>query len=76
VSLGLLEDADGLLEGTACLDWTERRDHVAGPLGVGLTKGLLELGWMRRKAGTRALRVSVEGARAFRDIFGMSVEAG
>ena len=28
------------------------------------------------KAGTRALRVSVEGARAFRDTFGMFVEAG
>jgi DNA-binding transcriptional ArsR family regulator len=75
-TLGLFEEADVPLEGRACLDWTERRDHLAGPLGVGLTKGLLELGWMRRKAGTRALRVSVEGARAFRDTFGMFVEAG
>jgi len=75
VSLGLLED-DGLLEGRGCLDWTERRDHLAGPLGVGLAKGLLELGWLRRKPGTRALRVTVEGARGFRDRFGVSVEAG
>jgi DNA-binding transcriptional ArsR family regulator len=75
-ALGLLEGEDGLLEGRACLDWTERRDHLAGPLGVGLTKGLLELGWVRRKASTRALRVTVEGARAFRDAFGLSVEVG
>jgi DNA-binding transcriptional ArsR family regulator len=75
-ALGLLEEADGLVEGRACLDWTERRDHLAGPLGVGLTKGLLEVGWVRRKPSTRALRVTVEGARAFRDSFGLSVEAG
>jgi DNA-binding transcriptional ArsR family regulator len=74
VAIGLLEDDD--LEGRACLDWTERRDHLAGPLGVSLTKGLLELGWARRKPGTRALRVTVEGARALRDHFGMGVEAG
>jgi DNA-binding transcriptional ArsR family regulator len=74
--LGLIEDADVPIEGHACLDWTERRDHLAGPLGVGLTKGLLELGWVRRKAGTRALRVTVDGARAFRDNFGISVEVG
>ena len=75
-ALGLLEETDGLLEGRACLDWTERRDHLAGPLGVELTKGLLEIGWIRRKASTRALRVTVEGARAFRDAFGLSVEVG
>jgi DNA-binding transcriptional ArsR family regulator len=75
-ALGLVEETDGLLEGRACLDWTERRDHLAGPLGVGLTEGLLELGWVRRKPGTRALRVTVDGARGFRDAFGLSVEAG
>jgi DNA-binding transcriptional ArsR family regulator len=75
-ALGLLEAVDGLLEGRACLDWTERRDHLAGPLGVGLTKGLLELGWVRRKPGTRALRITVEGARGFRDAFGLSIAAG
>ena len=75
-ALGLLEETDGLVEGRACLDWTERRDHLAGPLGVGLTKGLLEVGWVRRKPSTRALRVTVEGARAFRDSFGLSLEAG
>lgn len=74
--LGLLEETDGLLEGRACLDWTERRDHLAGPLGVGLTKGLLELGWVRRKPETRALRVTVEGARGLRDAFGLSIGVG
>ena len=50
--------------------------HLAGTLGVSLTKGLFELGWARRKSGTRALRITVEGARALRDHFGLGVEAG
>jgi hypothetical protein len=74
--LGLIQETDGLLEGHACLDWTERRDHVAGALGIGLAEGLLELGWVRRKASTRALRITVEGARALRDTLGLSVEVG
>jgi DNA-binding transcriptional ArsR family regulator len=74
--LGLLEAPGPGLDGSGCLDWTERRDHLAGPLGVGLTKGLLELGWVRRRPGTRALRISVEGARGLRDAFGLSLEAG
>jgi len=75
-TVGLIEEPDSPIEGSACLDWTERRDHLAGPLGVELTKGLLELGWVRRKTSTRALRVTVEGVRGFRDTFGLAVEVG
>jgi DNA-binding transcriptional ArsR family regulator len=75
-TLGLLE-ADGVaLQGSPCLDWTERRDHVAGPLGVALTQGLLESGWLQRRKQGRSLRVTVEGARGLRDAFGLAVEAG
>ena len=76
VALGLLEAEVTPVEGRACLDWTERRDHLAGPLGVAMTKGLLELGWVRRKPGTRALRVTVEGARRLRESFGLALAAG
>lgn len=76
VSLGLLDAESTPDEGRACLDWTERRDHLAGPLGVGLAKGLLELGWVRRKPGTRALRVSVEGARSLRSALGLTLDVG
>jgi DNA-binding transcriptional ArsR family regulator len=73
VELELLEPDTAEFTGTPCLDWTERRDHVAGPLGVALTKGLLERGWLRHRPETRALRVTVEGSRRFRDAFGMTV---
>jgi len=74
--LGLLEGELSTLTGTPCLDWTERRDHVAGPLGVALTKGLIECRWLRPRPGTRALRVTVEGARGFRESFGLDAVVG
>ncbi|MBR9973215.1 helix-turn-helix transcriptional regulator [Magnetospirillum sp. J10] len=44
-----------------CLDWSERRPHLAGRLGAGLLLRLLELGWITRIAGTRALEISRAG---------------
>ena len=36
-----------------CLDWTERRSHIAGPLGIALADLALERVWVRRLPGTR-----------------------
>jgi DNA-binding transcriptional ArsR family regulator len=44
-----------------CLDWTERRPHLSGALGVALARRLLELGWIAPVRDSRALRVTVEG---------------
>jgi hypothetical protein len=44
-----------------CLDWTEQRRHIAGPLGRALLTRLLELGWLARDPSTRALRVTDTG---------------
>jgi DNA-binding transcriptional ArsR family regulator len=46
-----------------CRDWTEQRDHIAGPLGRDLLAALVERGWLRRDARTRAVRVTDAGAR-------------
>jgi DNA-binding transcriptional ArsR family regulator len=53
------------LRGRGCLDWTERRLHVGGPLGVALTGAMLEAGWLRRASRGRALLPSAEGLRRF-----------
>ncbi|PYX05554.1 MAG: transcriptional regulator [Acidobacteria bacterium] len=45
----------------ACLDWTERRHHVAGPLGTLLFKRFLELGWIARLHEGRAVRLTHRG---------------
>lgn len=47
----------------ACLDWSERRHHLAGELGARLCARTLELGWFERRRGTRALRVTAIGRR-------------
>ena len=48
----------------ACVDWSERRDHLAGGLAVALLDHCLERGWLRRVEGSRALRLAPSGAKA------------
>jgi DNA-binding transcriptional ArsR family regulator len=51
------------------LDWSERRPHLSGRLGAELCRHSLTIGWIRRRQGSRALDVTPEGRRVFRDIF-------
>ncbi|MYM90810.1 metalloregulator ArsR/SmtB family transcription factor [Rugamonas sp. FT82W] len=47
-----------------CVDWSERRDHFAGPLAVALLDNFVERGWLRRRDDTRALEVLASGKAA------------
>ncbi|MBX6741756.1 MAG: helix-turn-helix transcriptional regulator [Acetobacteraceae bacterium] len=58
-----------------CLDWTERRHHLAGPLGAALFRRLGELGWISRVAGSRAVRVTRLGRDGLRDGLGVVLPA-
>jgi DNA-binding transcriptional ArsR family regulator len=49
--------------GKACNDWSERRPHLAGKLGVALAKRLFELEWVRRTERRRAVEVTSSGKR-------------
>jgi hypothetical protein len=49
----------------ACLDWSERRDHLAGTLAVALLEHALAQGWLRRTPSSRALTLTPPGAKAF-----------
>lgn len=44
-----------------CLDWSERRPHLAGTLGAALCARSFEAGWIRRVNGTRAVLVTPKG---------------
>jgi DNA-binding transcriptional ArsR family regulator len=57
----------------ACLDWSERRHHVAGALGAALAATLFERGWLRRGAGTRAVRITDEGRHGLAATFGLEL---
>ncbi len=47
-----------------CLDWSERRDHLAGTLATALLDHGIERKWLARRAGSRALTLSPAGAAA------------
>jgi hypothetical protein len=52
----------------ACLDWTERRPHLAGALGGSLGRHAIERGWLVRIDGSRALRVTPAGLVGFHEL--------
>ena len=56
-----------------CMDWSERRPHIAGQLGAALCTECLERGWVRRVAGSRALTVSPAGRLALEGAFGVNL---
>lgn len=43
-----------------CVDWTERRPHIAGALGAAILSRFLALKWIVQRRDTRALRVTDE----------------
>jgi len=57
-----------------CLDWSERRHHLAGALGSVLLEKLFELKWIERLPKTRAVRVTEEGKKGFKATFGIEVD--
>jgi DNA-binding transcriptional ArsR family regulator len=58
----------------ACLDWSERRPHLAGQLGAALLTALLERRWLVRTHG-RALAVTAPGRDGLRDALGLDPDA-
>jgi DNA-binding transcriptional ArsR family regulator len=52
-----------------CLDWGERRHHLAGALGTALLERVCELGWARRASGSRVIAFTPPGERAFLALF-------
>lgn len=49
----------------ACLDWSERRAHLAGPLAKAFLDLFFARGWAYREAGGRIIRFSAAGRAAF-----------
>jgi hypothetical protein len=56
-----------------CLDWTERRPHVAGQLGQALASRLLDLDWVHRTPGSRALVVTPRGTEQLLAEFAVTI---
>ena len=57
-----------------CLDWSERRPHIAGAVGAAILGHALERGWVRRLPRSRALDLTPFGRQGFADIFGLRLD--
>jgi DNA-binding transcriptional ArsR family regulator len=55
-----------------CLDWAERRPHLAGQLGGALTTRLFDLEWLRRGRARRVVHLTDAGRAGLHDTFGVT----
>jgi DNA-binding transcriptional ArsR family regulator len=65
--LGVALDRPGLRR---CLDWSERRPHLAGPVAARLLDRFVEDRWVVRAGGSRAVRLTAAGRAGLADVFG------
>lgn len=56
-----------------CLDWSERKHHIAGGLGAALLQTFLQKHWVRRLSHSRELILSQSGKLAFREKLGLNL---
>jgi len=58
-----------------CLDWSERRYHIAGTIGARLCRAAFDKGWIARHDGSRAIEVTPTGRRGLRTALGLDIES-
>jgi len=56
-----------------CLDFTERRFHLAGSLGALLARRCFELRWIERRRDSRAVAITPIGHEGFRQAFDLDL---
>jgi DNA-binding transcriptional ArsR family regulator len=57
----------------ACLDWSERRTHLAGRFGAALAQRLFDLCWIERAQQGRAVMLTAAGEAAVSETFGVAL---
>jgi len=58
-----------------CLDWSERRFHIAGHVGAEICRCCEDKGWLARRRGSRTVAITPAGQRGLRDVFGITMTA-
>ncbi len=59
----------------ACMDWSERRPHLAGSLGAALTSELVRRDWVRTKEASRVVTLTHAGAAGLESWLGLDLAA-
>ena len=72
--IGFEIDLEGLRKSKSplcreCLDWSERRSHLAGSLGRAFLSRFEDLSWAGRDQKTRVVSFSTNGAKQFERLF-------
>lgn len=75
---GLGVDVEQVLRGRkpyafACRDWTEQKPHLGGRLGAALWGRFVELSWVTRQPGSRAVLITAQGRKGFGAKFGIEL---
>jgi DNA-binding transcriptional ArsR family regulator len=58
-----------------CLDWTERRDHIAGALGAAICEKLLSFRWIVRTPQSRVVHLTARGGQQLEALLGAPLAA-
>ncbi|MER5552548.1 helix-turn-helix domain-containing protein [Streptomyces sp. NPDC002793] len=71
-------DVDGLVQGRRpvvryCVDWSERRHHLAGALGAAMAARFFELDWLRYGVSPRVVHLTDVGEGGVRDSFAIEI---
>jgi len=56
-----------------CLDWSERRHHIAGSLAASLLEKMLSAGWLRKTKNSRAIIITGKGQKKLYEYFNISL---
>ena len=59
-----------------CLDWSERRYHLKGLVAARILDRLLDLGWLKGVAGSRALQLTSSGRAGLSEVFQIQINEG
>jgi DNA-binding transcriptional ArsR family regulator len=56
-----------------CLDWSERRLHLAGRVGAAIAGLAFQRDWIRRRHKSRSVEITTDGATALKQLFGVRI---
>jgi DNA-binding transcriptional ArsR family regulator len=73
IDIGALQKS-GRAFARQCLDWSERRNHLAGALGSALAEHLFECGWIEHVRESRAVRITEFGCRELKRRLGIACD--
>lgn len=55
------------------IDWTERKNHIAGPIALKITEKMIELSWIEKSEINRCLNLTKKGKSAFKTYLNMNI---